>query len=139
MHAQQSKVMLVEDERSFAYALSDVLTQEGMDVTVTSDAKTALGCLSKEKYDLLLLDLMLPPDIDAEPSDWGYRTGIKILHWLRQNDNNTPVIVLSVVRDKAIIGQAEDYGVVSYIPKPASVGTILREIRQALARDQTES
>ena len=132
MLSSERKVLVVEDETWFADALSDLLGHDGFQVIVASDERTAMRCLNEQEFDVMLLDLMLPPDLDAEPLDGGDRTGIRILRRLRQINNQVPVIVLSVVRDVAVIDQAEDYGVVSYLAKPASTEAILREIWRAI-------
>lgn len=128
------RILLVEDEVMFADALSDILVGEGMNVTVANDEKNAVQCLQTGAFDLILLDLMLPPDLDQEPTDWGYRTGIRILKKLREMGRKTPVVVVSVVRDKAVLALAEEHGVAGYIQKPASAEAIIRTINRLVGR-----
>ncbi len=133
MRDPRRTVLLVEDEVSFARALADILEQNGLSVTLAHDEGMALSCLRQRDFDLLLLDLMLPPDLDAEPSDWGYRTGMRIMEKAQELKGRMPVVVLSAMRDQGVMEQAEACGVVSYIPKPASVDQILRVVSQAMA------
>lgn len=54
------QVLIVEDEKPLAHALELKLTHEGVAVTVASNGKEALDKLTAEKFDVMLLDMMMP-------------------------------------------------------------------------------
>ena len=55
-----TRILLVEDEFGIAFALEADLRTEGYDVLVTADGNDALAMARAQKFDLILLDIMLP-------------------------------------------------------------------------------
>ena len=53
-------ILLVEDEESFVDALTIGLDREGFDVAIARDGQQAMALFTKETFDIVLLDLMLP-------------------------------------------------------------------------------
>ncbi len=80
----KSKILIVEDERPLAKALDFKLSNAGFDAAVVYDGDEALAAIKEQKYDLLLLDLMMPR-----------LNGYEVLKTLKKNKNNIPVVVLS--------------------------------------------
>ena len=56
----KGKILIIEDELSLARFVELELTFEGYEVTIADDGKKGLEAFEKQKYDLILLDLMLP-------------------------------------------------------------------------------
>jgi DNA-binding response OmpR family regulator len=116
------RVLVVEDEQKVADALRDGLREEQYDVDVERTGEGAFFRVNTERYDVILLDLMLPG-----------RDGIEILRALRQRGVKTPVLVLTArdtVEDR-ITGL--DSGAADYLVKPFALAELLARIR-ALAR-----
>jgi DNA-binding response OmpR family regulator len=116
------RVLVVEDEQKVADALRDGLLEEQYDVDVERTGEGAFFRVNTERYDVILLDLMLPG-----------RDGIEILRALRQRGVKTPVLVLTArdtVEDR-ITGL--DSGADDYLVKPFAFAELLARIR-ALAR-----
>lgn len=111
------RVLLVEDERDLASALSEHLELQGMAVDSFDKLRMADGALRTTEYDLVLLDLQLP-DGDAIP-------------WLKQQRNaqlTTPVIILTA-RDQIsdrIAGL--DAGADDYVIKPYDLDEVSARI-----------
>ena len=116
------RVLVVEDEQKVADALRDGLREEQYDVDLERTGEGAFFRVNTERYDVILLDLMLPG-----------RDGIEILRALRQRGVKTPVLVLTArdtVEDR-ITGL--DSGADDYLVKPFAFAELLARIR-ALAR-----
>lgn len=119
------RILVVEDEQAIARGLRFNFEQEGYQVDLAADGQTALdlhGSVSP-KFDLIVLDLMLP-----EMS--GYETCRK----LRLVDEEVPVLALTartLAEDKA---QAFDCGVDQYITKPFALPELLSRVRNLLDR-----
>ena len=79
------KILLVEDEIKIAEFVSEGLKQAGLHVTHATDGLIAKRIIALQKFDVMLLDVMLP-----------HVDGFSILKELRQASDKTPVIVLSV-------------------------------------------
>lgn len=104
------KILIVEDEKSIARALELKLTHEGFDARTVFDGAQALLEIDKEKFDLIICDLVMPK-ID----------GFQIMEHIREKKITTPVIVLSNLtqeedREKVIALGARDFFVKSNTP-----------------------
>ena len=80
----QKRILIVEDEKPMAKALALKLTHVGYDAVVTNNGQEGLAALEKEKFDLILLDIVMPK-LD----------GFGVLEALKKNGNKTPVAMLS--------------------------------------------
>lgn len=124
------KILVVEDENSIVTLLQFNLEQAGFTVVTALDGKTGLYLARKEKPDLIILDLMLP-EMD----------GMEILKTLRQEQNQTPILMLTAKDEELdkILGLemgADDYMTKPFSPREvvARVKAILRRSGQALNR-----
>lgn len=84
-------ILIAEDEKALANALSLKLTHAGFSVKVATDGSETLEMISKNKFDLILLDLVMP-NLD----------GFAVLTEISARQSRVPVVVLSN------LGQAED-------------------------------
>ncbi|WP_272928165.1 response regulator transcription factor [Bacillus sp. USDA818B3_A] len=113
--------MVIEDDEKIARLLEIELQFEGYSVSKFLDSPQAFEAYLSGKWDLILLDVMLPG-----------QSGIEFLRRIRLNDPNTPVILLtakSSVEDKVT---GLDFGANDYITKPFQIEELLARIRAAL-------
>lgn len=87
----EKKILVIEDEQTLANVLEFKLSHEGYIVKSVNNGVTALEVLAEEKFDLILLDLIMP-----------IMDGFQVLEELKQRKISTPVIVLTN------LNQAED-------------------------------
>lgn len=114
------KVLIIEDELKIARFVELELKYEGYDVEKSNDGKAGLLMALKGKYDIILLDIMLPS-----------MNGIEVLRRLRESCD-TPVIMLTAkdeVMDKVI---GLDMGANDYVTKPFAIEELLARIRAIL-------
>ena len=117
------RVLLVEDEPGLVLTLSDRLTREGYAVEAIADGEGGLERASKEPYDLILLDVMLPRV-----------GGFDVLRELRRRSIETPVIMLTArgqVVDKVV---GLKLGADDYVTKPFEMVELLARIEAKLRR-----
>lgn len=117
------KLLLVEDSLQLNKALSTVLKRNSFVVDSAFDGEEALLFLDQYKYDVIILDIMLPKV-----------NGLEVLKTARSKKINTPIIMLtakSTTEDK-ITGL--DLGADDYLPKPFVVDELLARIRALLRR-----
>ena len=116
------RILLVEDDARLAEMLSEYLDQAGYGVTIAALGATALGSLSRERFDAVVLDLMLP-DMD----------GLEVCRRLRARDD-TPVLMLTARGDAVdrIVGL--EIGADDYLPKPFEPRELLARLRAILRR-----
>ena len=116
------KILIVEDENLIVKPLEMKLKISGFETGVAYDGQEALDILSKEKYDLVLLDLMMPK-ID----------GFGVLAEMKKRGDQTPVIVASNLNQMDDISKALELGVNSYYVKSnTTLGDIVENIKKAL-------
>ena len=103
---KKSRILVAEDEKSVSKALMLRLTETGYDVGVAYNGEQALKALEKEKYDLLLLDLIMPK-VD----------GFSVLESLKQKNIKIPVVILSNLSQESDIKRVKEYGVKDFFVK----------------------
>jgi two-component system alkaline phosphatase synthesis response regulator PhoP len=119
------RILVVEDEPTIATGLRDDLELEGFAVEVVDDGKVALGRILEEKFDLILLDLMLPG-----------MDGLDVCRQARMKGNRTPVIMLTAKGQEADKVVGLELGADDYITKPFSRREVLARIKAVLRRSQ---
>ncbi|MFN2537228.1 MAG: response regulator [Mycobacteriales bacterium] len=119
-----TRVLVVDDDRALARALSINLTARGFDVDVALTGREALSTASSRPPDVVVLDLGLP-DLD----------GTEVLEGLR-GWTSVPVIVLSARDDQGQKVAALDSGADDYVTKPFGMDELLARIRAAVRRAQ---
>jgi two-component system alkaline phosphatase synthesis response regulator PhoP len=118
-----AKVLIVEDEAGLVTALRDRLRKEGYAVSVAKDGVQGLDLATRERFDLILLDLMLPG-----------QSGLTVCQKLRQQGSNTPILMLTARRqtmDK-VVGLRT--GADDYLTKPFKMAELLARIDALLRR-----
>lgn len=102
----KKKILIIEDEKPLAHALELKMTHEGYETTVASTGRQGLEEASTGKYDLILLDLILP-EID----------GFAILEALKEKKLKPVIVVLSNLGQDEDRKKAEEFGVKNYLVK----------------------
>lgn len=117
------RVLIVEDERKLAQVLMSALQAEHYDVVVAATGEDGFYRANAERFDLVVLDLMLPG-----------RSGLEILQTLRQRHVETPVLILTARDgiDDRVLGL--DLGADDYLAKPFALPELLARIRALLRR-----
>ncbi|GEN45356.1 response regulator transcription factor [Alkalibacillus haloalkaliphilus] len=122
-----TQILVVEDEAKIARVLELELDFEGYEVTKAETGYEALEQFRTQKWDLILLDIMLPE-----------MSGIELLRRLRKDDDKTPVIMLTAkdaVEDKVT---GLDSGAQDYVTKPFQIEELLARIRVHLRSNTQE-
>ena len=120
------RILLVEDEPGLVITLTDRLTSEGYDVGAASDGVMGLRRATTERWDLILLDVMLPG-----------ANGFDIVRDTRQKGVTTPVIMLTArgqVVDKVL---GLKIGADDYLTKPFDLLELMARIEAQLRRVRT--
>ena len=120
--APAGRLLVVEDEAKVALALQEGLEGEGYDVVVETTGEGAFFRLARDRFEVILLDLMLPG-----------RDGLEILSTLRKQGLDTPVVVLTArdTLEDRVVGL--DAGADDYLVKPFAFAELLARLR-AVAR-----
>ncbi len=119
------KILIADDDMRNAFALSKILEERGMEISIANDGKHALELLTKNSYDLILMDIMMPI-MD------GYETMERIR--LQRKLHNLPIIALTAKamtedKEKCMAAGASDY-----LAKPVEEDRLLSMMRVWLYR-----
>lgn len=118
------RVLIVEDEHKIANAIKRGLELESFAVDVAYDGDSGLIEATNEEYDVIVLDRMLPGEVD----------GIGILRELRVQKNHTPVLLLTAkdaIKDRV---EGLNAGADDYLVKPFAFEELLARLRALLRR-----
>jgi two-component system OmpR family response regulator/two-component system response regulator QseB len=128
------RLLLVEDDRMIGESLQRALRLEGFAVDWVRDAAAADGTLASERFDLVLLDLGLPPGIAPSAPSSPPADGLAVLLALRARHDATPVIVLTArdARGDRVAGL--DAGADDYLVKPFEFDELNARIRAVVRR-----
>lgn len=118
------KILIVEDDENLALAIAQILNEQKYQTEIAYNGEDGLDYALHDNYDLILLDIMLPK-LD----------GFSLVKKLRQNKNNSPVIMLTAKDDIHSKITGLDSGADDYITKPFVKEEFLARIR-ANARRQ---
>lgn len=117
-----TRVLLVDDDKALARALSINLRARGYDVDVALTGRAALELAGNRTPDVVVLDLGLP-DLD----------GLEVLQGLR-GWTHVPVLVLSAREDQSDTVSALDAGADDYVTKPFGIDELLARLRAVVCR-----
>ncbi len=117
------QILVVEDEPRMAGLLERTLQEDGHQVILARDGRQGFEFASCSGFDVIVLDVMLP-GLD----------GISVARKLRNNGNQTPVLMLTA-RDRASdIVHGLDSGADDYLTKPFSIEVLLARLRAVSRR-----
>jgi DNA-binding response OmpR family regulator len=122
------KILLVEDEIKIAEFVSEGLDASGFQVTHAPDGFVAQEIVASQKFDVVLLDVMLPG-----------MDGFTFLKSLRQSSIKTPVIVLSAKAELSDRLQGFELGADDYVPKPFFLEELAARIKAVTVRVSSET
>jgi heavy metal response regulator len=121
------RILVVEDEKKVAKFLQQGLEEEHYAVDIASDGERGEFLATNERYDLIILDLLLPK-----------KDGISVLRSIRTKRINTPVLVLTAKSATEHKVEGLDSGADDYLTKPFAFEELLARARSLLRRGASE-
>lgn len=122
------EILIVDDEAPIRMALKAAFRKEGIDIAEAADGVQALEMLKREKYQLIILDVMMPR-----------KGGYEVLQELRASGNNTPVLMLSGKDDEMNQVLGLGFGADSYLTKPFHTSVLVQTAKALIRRSQIYS
>jgi len=117
------KILIIEDNPAISKGIVDALRDENYQTMDVDNGEKGYHLAKNEKYDLIVLDLKLPG-----------KNGIDVCRDLRKDGVNTPIIMLTVLREELDQVLGLELGADDYITKPFSLRVLLAKIKAILRR-----
>lgn len=121
----QKKVLIIDDEPSVGTLIKINLQRKGFAVETADSGVEGIGKARQERFDLVLLDVVLPA-----------MSGIEVCKALRDTDSyeDTPIVMISSRSDGLTVETALAAGASGYLVKPFTFEELLRRIEDLLVR-----
>ncbi len=120
------KILIVEDDKDIAMALTIRLKSVGYDVKVAFDATTGLMAARKEKPDLMLLDVQMPAGGGFSIAERAQNLAGTV---------GTPIIFMTASSEAGLCARAEALGATAFLQKPVESEQLLHYISAAIDED----
>lgn len=115
-------ILIADDNKQIVSILSEYAKKEGYETTSVSDGDEALKVFAKQKFDIILLDVMMPK-----------KDGFEVCREIRRS-SNVPVIMITARGEDFERIMGLDIGADDYIVKPFSPGEVMARVRAILRR-----
>ena len=125
MESPKPKILLCEDDTNLGMVLKNYLELNDYDVTLERDGRLGLAAFQREKFDICLLDVMMP-NMD----------GFTVAEEIRDINPDVPLFFLSAKTMKEDIIQGYKLGADDYITKPFDSEVLLHKIKAILKRNE---
>jgi len=119
----KEKILIVDDEPAIVTLLTYNIEQAGYQTDTANDGLEAIKKAQTESYDMIILDLMLPK-----------MDGLEVCKYLRRNDVDTPILMLTALDDEADKIKGLNLGADDYLTKPFSPKEVIARIQAILRR-----
>ncbi|WP_209480606.1 response regulator [Virgibacillus litoralis] len=116
------RILIIEDDNSIAALEQDYLEIEGFEVVIASDGETGLEAISRQNFNLILLDLMLPNI-----------SGFELCKKIRKN-SDIPILMVTAKDEDIDKVRGLGLGADDYIVKPFSPSELVARVKAHLAR-----
>src|SRR5262245_18815585 len=125
MERKKHKILLCEEDQNLGSVLKNYLELNDFDVTLERDGRLGLAAFQREKFDLCLLDIMMP-----------HMDGFTLAEEIRDVDPDIPLFFLSAKTMKEDIIQGYKLGADDYITKPFDSEVLMLKIKAILKRNE---
>jgi DNA-binding response OmpR family regulator len=121
------RILVVEDDRAIRQGLLDALDSEGYETVPAANGKEALAAHKQGKFNLILLDIMMPEI-----------SGYDVCRTIRKTDSLTPVIMLTAKGEEIDKVVGLELGADDYVTKPFGLRELLARVAAALRRSRVK-
>ncbi len=115
------QILIVDDNENIRKLIAEFLCLEGYAIDIASDGAEAFKKTMLNRYNLIIMDIQMPK-----------MNGIDAVKAVRINLPAIPVIIISGIRDKALIQQARECGADAYLSKPFAINDLVEKVKQLL-------
>lgn len=118
-----TKIIVIDDDTAVTDLLAVILRTHGFDVRITNNSTDGMNLIRDEKFDLVILDLMMP-----EMDGWEICKEVRSF-------SQVPIIVLSALNDPSMVASVLDAGADDYLTKPTPSRILIAHINRLTRRN----
>lgn len=122
-----TRILFLEDEPTIREVLAEYMKIKDYEVTEAEDGETAIALLKEQKFDMAVLDIMVPKV-----------SGLEVLSYIKENSRQTATIMLTALDDEKTQVQAFNLYADDYVIKPVSPIILLKRMETILRRVKRE-
>ncbi|HSG45978.1 MAG TPA: response regulator transcription factor, partial [Anaerolineales bacterium] len=122
-----TKIIVIDDDTAVTDLLTVLLRSHGFDVEATNNSVEGMGMIRNGKFDLVILDLMMP-----EMDGWEICKEVRSF-------SEVPIIVLSALNDPSMVASVLDAGADDYLTKPTPSRILIAHINRVVHRNGNSS
>ena len=111
------KLLIVDDDLPTTDFLNCYLGKRDYEIFIATDGENALSIVKEKQPNIILLDIKMPGT-----------SGITVLKQIKEINKNAKVIMMTAVKDEAMIELAKEYGASDYITKPFSLEHLEKDV-----------
>lgn len=119
---EKKKVLIVDDQPPVCQSVGRILRKGGCEVAEAFDGEAALAALEKERFDLVIADLMMPR-----------LSGMELLRYVKQHHPEVEVVMITGYASIESAVEATKIGAAGYVPKPFTPQELTSVVEKALA------
>ena len=136
--AQSKKILVADDNKVILKAVKQVLESNGYQVVTAADGASVVNIVDREIPDLILLDILFPPDAMDVGMHWD---GFAIMRWLRNMSEakTVPIIIISGTEPGKYEALSLAAGAQAFLHKPLDMGELIATVRGVLGESITTS
>lgn len=120
------KLLIIDDELPVCDLLKNFFTERNYKVFVALNGEDGIAVMDKEKPQIVFLDIRMP-DV----------SGIEILRRMKKKNHQVKVIMITAVKDEAMITLAKEYGAYDYIVKPFNLEHLEKDVLPRVMKQLT--
>src|SRR6187549_3595607 len=117
MYLPKATILFAEDDSSLALLIKETLEEEGYKVVHCASGQTAIDCFDPARFDLCLLDIMMPD-----------KDGYSVARKIRKQSDVIPILFLSTKGDESDRLKGYETGADDYIAKPFSMPELIKKM-----------
>jgi CheY-like chemotaxis protein len=117
----KSRILVVDDEPEIRRMVAEMLTRAGYEVAEASDGKLAIEALTKQPFDLVIADILMPE-----------KDGLEVIMYLQRERPMTKCIAMSAPSNRVFLQSAELLGATRVIEKPFTAAHMEATVREIL-------
>jgi CheY-like chemotaxis protein len=134
----QKKILIVDDDPVTQDVLSRLLNDAGYDILTAAEGSQAVSIARQEKPDLILLDVIFPPDVaHGGGIAWD---GFLIIDWIRRQEEakDIPIFIITMGDPEQYRNRAFAKGAAAFYHKPIDHEDLLATVRKTIGESSSE-